>query len=101
MHDLPGSSSCVRYPAGMARTLDAVVEEIRSFPVPDRLRLVERVVHEIAEASAAATPPPRAKVSPIGWLADEPELADQFEKAVTDIRSQGRVRGTEGDENPR
>jgi hypothetical protein len=81
------------------RTLEAVVEEVRSLPVPDRLRLVERIVHEIAEASAGATPPRAPKVSPAGWLADEPELADQFEKLMVDIRARGRVRGLADDEN--
>ncbi len=83
------------------RTVDAVVEEVRSFPVPDRLRLVERIVHEIAEASVAAAPPLRPKISPVGWLADEPELADQLEKLTTEIRARGRVRGPEDAENPR
>ena len=74
------------------RTLEDVVEEIRSFPVPDRLHLVERVVHEIAEASASAPPAPRPKVSPAGWLADEPELADRLETLTAEIRTRGRVR---------
>ncbi len=82
------------------RTLEAVVEEVRSFPVPDRLRLVERIVHEIAESAASTTPPARPKVSPAGWLADEPELADQLEELTADIRGRGRVRGPD-DENPR
>jgi hypothetical protein len=82
------------------RTVEAVVEEIRSLPVPDRLRLVERIVHEIAEASVGAAPPRAPRVSPAGWLADEPELADQFEKLTADIRARGRVRVPEGDENP-
>jgi len=81
------------------RTLEAVVEEVRALPVPDRLRLVERIVHEIAEASARATLPRPPKVSPVGFLADEPELADQFEKLMADIRARGRVRGVDDDEN--
>jgi hypothetical protein len=84
------------------RTLAAVVEEVRALPVPDRLRLVEQIVHEIAEASAGATPAAPArppKVSPVGWLADEPELADQFEKLMVEVRAQGRPRGFEDDEN--
>ncbi len=71
------------------RTLDAVVEEVRSLPVPDRLRLVERIVHELAETPTGVTPPP-AKVSPVGWLADEPELADELERLMAEVRAQGR-----------
>jgi hypothetical protein len=79
------------------RTLQAVVEEVRSLPVPDRLRLVEQIVHEIAEASTAVTPPP-AKVSPAGWLADEPELADELERLMAEVRAQGKPREL-GDES--
>ena len=77
------------------RTLEAVVEEVRSLPVADQLRIVEWIVHEIAEASAGATPLPPPKVSPIGWLADEPELADELEKLTAEIRGRGRMRGRE------
>jgi hypothetical protein len=84
------------------RTVEELVEEVRSFPVADRLRLVERIVHELADASARepAAAPPRPKLSPIGWLADEPELADQLEKLTAEARARGRARGLD-DENPR
>ncbi|WP_437764750.1 hypothetical protein WMF27_33655 [Sorangium sp. So ce281] len=84
------------------RTVDELVEEVRSFPVADRLRLVERIVHEIANASADQREAslPRPKVSPLGWLADDPELADQLEKLTADARARGRARGLD-DENPR
>jgi len=62
--------------------LEAVVEEVRLLPVPDRLRLVERIVHEIAKGSGGAALRP-ATVSPAGWLADEPELADELQSAWT------------------
>jgi hypothetical protein len=82
------------------RSLEALVEEVRSLPVPERLRLVERIVHELAEVPAVE-PAPRTKVSPLGWLADEPELADQLEKLMLDVRARGRARGPEDDEDPR
>ena len=87
------------------RTLAPVVEEVRALPVPDRLRLVEQIVHEIAEASVDVTPATPAavarpsKVSPVGWLEDEPELADQLEKLMVEVRAQGRPRGFEDEEN--
>ncbi|WP_437974228.1 hypothetical protein WMF11_37605 [Sorangium sp. So ce295] len=83
------------------RTVDELVEEVRSFPVAERLRLVERI-HEIANASADPREAslPRPKVSPLGWLADDPELADQLEKLTADARARGRARGLD-DENPR
>lgn len=84
------------------RTMEDLVEEVRSFPVADRLRLVERIVHEIADASTdnREVSPPRLKISPVGWLADDPELADQLEKLTADARARGRARGLD-DENSR
>jgi hypothetical protein len=81
------------------RTVEAVVEEVRSLPVPDRLRLVERIVHEIAEASAGPAPPRTPKASLVGWLADEPEVADRLGELMAEVRAQGRPREVE-DENP-
>jgi hypothetical protein len=84
------------------RTMGELVEEVRSFPVVDRLRLVEQIVHEIADASAGKreAPPRHPKISPVGWLADDPELADELEKLAADARARGRARGLD-DENPR
>ncbi|WP_437829319.1 hypothetical protein [Sorangium sp. So ce1153] len=84
------------------RTVEDLVEEARSFPVADRLRLVERIVHELANASVGnqGASTSRPKVSPLGWLADDPELADQLEKLTADARARGRARGLD-DENPR
>lgn len=81
------------------RTVQELVEEVRSLAVADRLRLVEHVVHEIAEGSATAPEAPsRAKVSPVGWLADDPELADQLEKLTREARARGRARGGEDED---
>jgi hypothetical protein len=84
------------------RTMEELVEEVRSFPLVDRLRLVERIVREIADASAGKreVSPPRPKISPVGWLADDPELADELEKLMAEARARGRARGLD-DENPR
>ncbi len=84
------------------RTMEELVEEIRSFPLKDRLWLVERIVHELADASAGkpTVSPPRPKISPVGWLADDPNLADQLEKLTAEARSRGRARGTD-EEDPR
>jgi hypothetical protein len=46
-------------------------EAIRQLPRADRLRLVERVVHELAEEDR-----PSAPSSLIGLFADEPELME-------------------------
>ena len=54
---------------------------------------------EIADASPAAPPAPREKISPAGWLADEPELADELERLMAEVRAKGRVRAFD-DEKP-
>ena len=84
------------------RTMEQILDEIRSLPLADQLRLVERVVHEMVSAGVEhrTVAPQRAKISPVGWLADEPELGEQLEKLTADARARGRVRGP-GDESPR
>lgn len=81
------------------RSLEAVFEEVLSFPVADQLRLVERIAHAIAEASAGAEARQQQKVSPVGWLAGEPEVADELGRLTAEVRARGRARG-QGDENP-
>lgn len=79
------------------RTVDEIVEETRSLTVADRLRVVERIVREVA-CAAIPEPPPRPKVAPLGWLADQPDVADQLEKLTAEVRALGRARGL-GDED--
>lgn len=81
------------------RTMDEVVEEVRALPVADRLRLVELIIREVADASAARGLRP-SKVSPFGWLSGEPEVAEELEKLTADIRARGTGREL-GDEDPR
>lgn len=74
------------------RTIDEVVEETRSFSIPDRLRLAERIIHEVLSATHA-TNVTKPNKSPIGWLADQPEAADQLQKLTAEVRALGSVRG--------
>jgi hypothetical protein len=50
---------------------------------------------QTAEEPAA----PRRRRSPIGWLADEPELADALLKSVTEARAADRMRTFDDDED--
>ncbi len=70
------------------RTIDEVVEETRSFPIADRLRLAERIIHEVVSGTGTTKP----KRSAIGWLADQPETADQLQKLTAEVRAHGSVR---------
>ncbi len=71
------------------RTMEEVVEEVRSFRLAERLQIVERIIHEIADGATGKGDalPARPQVSPAGWLADDPELADQLEKLTAEMRS--------------
>jgi hypothetical protein len=63
-------------------------------PVQDRLRLVERVVHDLADASTAEPTPPLAAPasSLLGLFADEPELVDDVCRMAMDARKRDPLR---------
>ncbi len=42
------------YACGMTMTADEILEHVRALPYRERLKLVERVVHEAAEAADAS-----------------------------------------------
>ena len=56
-------------------SIDHILTAVRALPLSDRLRLVERVAHEAAEASEEA--PLKDEGGLIGLFADEPDLIDQ------------------------
>ena len=69
---------------------EQVFQAIQSLPVRERLRIVERVVHELvddATETAAEPGTPRCKHSPIGWLTDKPEVADAILRSGTGGRA--------------
>lgn len=43
--------------------IDEILATIRTLPVPDRLRVAERIVHEVAEATPGS--PPENRVGPL------------------------------------
>lgn len=65
---------------------DEILQAIRALPVPERLRLIERVVHDLAEASADAQRPALEPASLLGLFADEPELIDDVCRMAMDAR---------------
>lgn len=81
---------------------EQIFQAIRTLPVQDRLRLVERVVHDLADTSTAeltATTPPSAS-SLLGLFADEPELVDDVCRMAMEARRRDSLRSSvEGDES--
>ena len=56
-------------------TIDQLYEMIRILPLAERLQLVERVVHDVANVASTAQEPPSGL---LGLFADEPELIDRI-----------------------
>jgi hypothetical protein len=81
---------------------ELIIQEILTLPVAERFQVVEAVIHDLAGTSVAGSHPlpVRPKRSPIGWLADEPELADAILRSGTEGRARDTMR-TFDDEDPR
>jgi hypothetical protein len=66
---------------------EQLLQEIRYLPRSERLRLVERVVHELADEDA-----PAQGRSIIGLFADEPELIDEVCEGAMAARERDPLR---------
>jgi hypothetical protein len=75
-------------------SIDQIYGAVRSLPVTDRLRLVERVVHDVI-----ATPrePAGADGDPlIGLFAQEPDLIDEVCRIALEDRMSRPLRTSDG-----
>jgi hypothetical protein len=79
-------------------TIDELVAVIRTLPVAARLRLIERVAHDVAEdtpkpptvaAERAASP------SLLGLFADEPDLVDRICALAYEERAKAEPRAVD------
>jgi len=68
---------------------DDLFGAIRSLPVPERLRLVERVVHDIAESEKLE---PNEAMSVIGSFSDVSDLIEQISEAAMVSRERDPLR---------
>ncbi|MFW5920985.1 MAG: hypothetical protein ACOCUS_04040 [Polyangiales bacterium] len=71
----------------------SILDAIRALPRADRLRLVERVLHELAEDESARPGDPHAI---IGMMADEPEVMDRACELAMRNRNESRMRAIDG-----
>lgn len=78
-------------------TANDIYRELLGLPEQERLRLVERVIHDLADAAKrrAASPTAPAGSSVIGLWADEPELVDQMIEGALRQRETRRLRTTD------
>jgi hypothetical protein len=75
--------------------LDEILNAIRGLPVPERLKLVERVVHEITESQAASNPR-RDPHAVIGSFADIEDVMEQVCEAAMVARERDPLRLPDG-----
>jgi hypothetical protein len=82
-----------------AKTLDEILSEIRALPLAERLRVIERVAHEVAEVTPdapAVSTGSAAVPSLLGLMEDEPELVDEMCALAYELRAEARARVTDG-----
>jgi hypothetical protein len=72
-------------------SLEAIYAAILALPVPERLKLVERVVHDVAEGESKAAGGASA-MGLVGMMADEPELMDEVLAHARRLRARLSVR---------
>ncbi len=77
--------------------LEKVYSAVQALPLPDRLRLVERVVHDAVEASDTASASIReSKPSMIGLFVEEPDLIDEVCRMAMEDRATRPLRASDG-----
>jgi hypothetical protein len=78
-------------------SVEQIFQAIQGLSVQDRLRLIERVVHELADGSAGEGLPraTEAASSLIGLFADDPEAVDAMMEVVRENRRSSRLRDVE------
>lgn len=84
--------TCPRGATKFVTDTDRIFQAIRTLPVPERLRLIERVVHDLADVSADAQRTAPEPASLLGLFADEPELVDDVCRMAMDARKRDASR---------
>ena len=69
-------------------TIPEILEQLRALPTRDRLRIVEQVVHEVAEAAALAQTP-RTPGTPLEGLWSDVDDAEyeEFQRTLAELRA--------------
>lgn len=78
----------------MALTPDEILAELRALPPAARLRVVERVVHEVAEEVTPEAPP--VELSEAIWADESDSDFDAFQNAVRQMRAADVWRADDG-----
>jgi hypothetical protein len=68
----------------VAATADQILEQLRLLPAAERLRVAERIVHEVAEE---VTPVPVVAASPV-WADESDADFEAFQNALVRLRAE-------------
>ncbi len=77
------------------RPPDDIIEAIQSLPARDRLRIVERVIHDLAQETPAVQRPRETGPGPrsvIGLFSDQPDLIEQVCESAMVARERDPLR---------
>ena len=74
------------YASVVAMTADEILELVRALPARERLKLVERVVHEVVEETPA--PPAVAPQSDAIWADVDDDEFDAFMQSIRRARAE-------------
>jgi hypothetical protein len=73
--------------------VDELLARIRSLPLDERLRLIERAAHEAAEDTPKPSNVVESRVpSMLGLMADEPDLVDEICALAYQARARAHMR---------
>jgi len=80
------------------KSFEEILAQIRSLPLADRRKVIERATHEVAEDTPAPSGvEPRVSVpNLIGLMEDEPELVDEVCTLAYQMRAEAHPRTTDG-----
>lgn len=76
--------------------VEQIFQAIHSLPVRERLRLVERVVRDVADAPPGGEQDPDAGGAMLGLFADDPDGVDDMMETVMEMRHRSRLRACIG-----
>jgi hypothetical protein len=79
-------------------TVEQILLAIDRLPIRERLRLVERVVHDLADTSLPDQREPEDGDAMLGLFADDPASVDDMMVTVMEMRRGSRLRVVEGDD---
>lgn len=75
--------------------VEQIFQAIHGLPVRERLRLVERVVRDLAEAELDEEATAEGGEPMLGLFADDPDAVDEMMGTVMEMRRRSRLRPTE------